>query len=122
MIDHGDPKDCLVLVDCREVIVPAVIKQGKVIDRSSRNNLGDFSVYNFSGNRLRGLFPDSNPPTLLDQLGNVVFGRMMRNPAHRHASSLGQCDIEKASSLLGILEEHLVKVPESEKQKYVVGK
>ena len=72
MVDHRNPINRLVLIDSREVIVTAVIKQGEVIDRPSGNYLGDFPIYDFPGNRLGSLFADGNPPTVPDQLGDVV--------------------------------------------------
>ena len=109
-------------MDCGEVVVPAIIEKGKVVDRPGGNNLGDFPVHDFSRNRLGGLLADGDPPSLLDELGDIVFGSMVRYTAHGNAPSLGESDVKEAGGLLGVFKEHLVEIPEPEKEKYVVGK
>ena len=67
---------------------------------------------------LRSLLADGDLVAGSDEPGDVRFGGVIWNAAQRDAvlRSRGQLDIEHPRSHLRVLEEHLVEVPEAEKE------
>ena len=76
-----------------------------------RHQLGRFGIG-------RALLADGDLVSRLQQLGDVRLRGMVRHAAQRDAVLVarGELDVEHARADFGVLEEHLVKVAEAEKQ------
>ena len=122
VIDHREAEGVPVFAYRSEVIVAAVIEQREVVDGARRDDLGDLPVHDLAGHRFGDLLPDSHPLALLDELGDVVFHRVVRDTAHGNSTPFGESHIKESGSLPGILEKHFVEVAEPEEEKHIVGK
>ena len=122
VINHREAEGVPVFAYRGEVIMAAVIEQREVVDGAGRDDLGDLPVHDLAGHRFGGLLPDSDPPALLDEFGDVVFRSVVRDTTHGNSTAFGESHIEESGGLPGILEKHFVEVAEPEEEKHIVGK
>ncbi len=122
VIDHRQAEATAVHAHRGEVIVAAVVEEGEVVDGAGRDDLADLALHDLAGDRLGGLLRDGDSPAGLDEFRNVVLGGVMGDPAHGDAAALGEGHVEKAGRFPGVLEEHLVEIPEPEEEEDVGGK
>ena len=102
-----------------EVVVFGVIEEREIIDGGGGDDLGDFSLYDFSGLGLAGLFCDGDTFVRFDEFCDVALSGVMRDPTHGDVISLGKGDVEDASRGLGVLKEHFIEVAEAIEKKDV---
>ena len=108
-----------ILVQGHDVIVAGGVQQVHVRQGSGGNHAGDLPLHQFARLRQGGLFRNRHALAVLHQASDVPFRAVMGNPAHRNAVPLGQRQAQKGGRILGILKEHLIKVPHPEKQQDV---
>ena len=97
-----------------EKIVAPGLEHALVEVCARADDLGDLALDQLPWLGCLDLITDGHFAAGLQQLGHIAAGGMVRDAAHRRVAALGQCDVEDAGRLLGVLEEHLVKVPQAE--------
>ena len=98
-----------------EIVAPGL--EHALVEVCARaDDLGDLALDQLPWLGCLDLITDGHLAAGLQQLGHVAAGGVVRDAAHRRVAALGQCDVEDAGRLLGVLEEHLVKVPQAEQQ------
>jgi hypothetical protein len=65
------------------------------------------------------LLSDRHALAGLEQPRDVGLRRVVRHTAHRSAAALGERDIQDWRCALRILEEHLVKIPETVEKNHI---
>ena len=114
-------------VDGADVVVFAVLQHGGGDHRPRRHHPDDVPVHQAPGlGRVLGLLADGDFIALGNQSGDVAVGGVVGHPAHRGALIRrlvpvpgGQSQVQLLGYQLGILVEHLVKVPQPEEQNAV---
>ena len=96
------------------------------VSRSARrHHASDFAFHQLLGNAgIFHLFADGHLESLADELGDVAFGGVVGNSAHRHGNAFflvarGQRDLQLTRGHLRVLEEQLVEVSEAKEQQRV---
>ena len=89
-VQRGVAKPFAVLPQrCQQVIL-ALLKQGFITDGAWRDDAYDFTLNRaFRGCRIADLFADGNGLTLIHQLGQIVFNRVVRDTGHRDGLACG---------------------------------
>jgi hypothetical protein len=95
------------------------IIEAKVVKRAGAKNLADFAANQFAGLHFADLVAYRSAPPGSDQLFDVASCRMIRDATHGCRAALGEGHVENARRLFGIVSEHFVKIPQSEKQESV---
>ena len=97
------------------------IIEAEVIERAGAENLRNLSAHEFAGGDFTHLIANRNTPASPNEFFNIVPRGMVGDAAHRSRAAFRQRDIQDARRLGGVLAEHLVKVPEPEKQNSARG-
>ena len=115
-IQHGEAKQALIAQYGGNQVVAALIHQ-RLVTHGARGDDTNYLTLNraFAGGRVADLLADHHRLAQLDQLGQVAFGRMIRDPAHRNrlAGRLAACregDIQQLGSFLRVFVEDLVEI------------
>ena len=98
-----------------EIIRAFRLQQVKLAHCPGADNLRDITRHNFSRLRLARLIANRDPFSGFNQLRNVILRRVIRHSTHRHAVTLGQCNIEQRGRFFRILEKQFIKVAEPKK-------
>ncbi len=109
------------LEDGGEVGMLGVVEEGEVVDGGGGDDLGDLALDNLSGFGSGRLLGDGDALVGFDELGDVALRGVVRDAAHWDVVSLGEGDVEDAGGGFGVLEEHLVEVPETVEEEDIVG-
>ena len=120
-IEAGQTPDPLVVPGGGAKIIGFGIEKARVDHTAGGDNLGDFPADNLSWFGWFGLVADRDPLSRVDQFGDVAFGRVIGNPAHRDALAFGQRHIKNRGSDLRVVEEHLVKIAQAKQQDGIMG-
>lgn len=115
-VDHGETKGLVEGESAGEEVVAFGGQETFVEVGSRAQDLGYFSLHEFAWSGVFDLFANSNLSSGPEEAGQVSVGGMERDAAHRCGAPFGECHVEQLSALQGVLEEHLVKVTESEQQ------
>ena len=103
----------------REQIAALALDDRALGRRPRREDAHHFSFDEAFGNRrIFDLIAKRDAKSMLDQLGDIAVGGVIRHAAHRRLVLLplaarGEDEIENRRGFLGILEKHLVKVAEA---------
>ena len=103
----------------RSEVIRAAIIEAKVVKRAGAKNLADFAANQFAGLHFADLVAYRSAPPGSDQLFDVASCRMKRDATHGCLAALGEGHVENARRLCGIVSEHFVEIPQSEKQEGV---
>ncbi len=120
-ISGGDIAECKrVMEETGDVVETAVVQEVFVHHRSRSDN----PHYLTSSKALcivgkLHLLADGYFLSTVQQSFDVVLGCMEGNAAHRVIPSVGKCEVEKGRNLPGIVVEHLIEVPDTEKEHHV---
>ena len=87
--------------------------------RAGAEDLRDVAANEFAGLGVFELVADGNFSAMFEQLADVALGGVVRDAAHRHAVALGEGEVQKLRTGLGIVEEHLVEVTQPKQQQRV---
>ena len=109
-----------ILIKSHDVIVAGGIQQIHIRQGSGGNHAGQLPLHQLARLRNGGLLRNRHALPSLHQAANIPFRAVVRHPAHRNAVALGQRQAQNGGSLLGVLKEHLIKIPQPEKQQDVL--
>ena len=98
----------------REIVT--LLLESRVLEGSGTNDPGDLAADELSRLDLAHLLAQRDAAPGGQQFLHVAARGVIRNAAHRHLTALRQGDVQDRRGLLGIVEKHLVEVPEPEKQ------
>ena len=84
--------------------------------RAGRKNLGDLAFDQLAGLGFLKLFADGHLTAAAQDARNVGVGRVKRQAAHGNAVAGGERQIQDRRPGLGVLEKHLIKIPQAEQQ------
>ena len=112
--------DVAAFVECGEEIGFSVI-EAEVVEGSWAQNLGNLAANEFAGCDLAHLIADRHAPASCDEFFDIVPRGMVGDAAHGSRAAFREGHIQNTRGLCRILAEHLVKVPEAEKQQRARG-
>ena len=121
-IEGGVAKTFTILPDGGQQIILTFLQQRFIADSSGGHNANDFAFNRpFSGRRIANLFANGHRLPLINQLGEIVLHRMMRDPGHRNrfacgSAAFGQRDIKQLRCAFRIVIEEFVKITHPVKQ------
>ena len=105
----------------RQKVVPLRLEHPLIKVRARAQDLRHLALHQLAGPRVLHLVADGHLAPGLEQAPDVGIGGVEGNAAHRHDAALGQRHVEQLRPRLGVLEEHLVEVPQPEQQQRVLG-
>ena len=95
------------------------LQQVKLAHCPGADNLRDIARHNFSWLRFARLIANRDSFSGFDQLRNIILRSMIRHSTHRHAVTLGQCNVEQRSRFFRILEKQFIKVAQPKEQEHI---
>ena len=104
-------KTLAVLPDGGQQIVLAFLQQRFIADSAGRHNTDDFAFNRpFGGSRIANLFANGHRLALINQFGQIVLHRVVRDPGHRNrfargSAALRQRDIQQLRRAFRIVVE-----------------
>jgi hypothetical protein len=104
-----------------EKIVPLGHEHALVEMRAGGEDLGDLALDELAGPGFLELLADGDLATGFEDAGDVIVGGVVRQAAHGDAVARGQRQVEQLRAGLGVLEKHLVKIPQPEQQQRILG-
>src|SRR5262249_24571506 len=87
--------------------------------RPRRKDLGDLAFNELARTRILDLIADGHLASCAEQSSDVGVGCVKGNAAHGNYAAFGEGDVEQLSAGLGILEEHFVKICQTEEEQRV---
>ena len=115
-VQHRQAKQALVAQHRRQQVVAALIQQRLIADRTRRDDAHHLALHRaLAGGRVADLFADHHRFAELDQLGQVAFGGVVGNPAHRdrlarRLAAGGQGDVQQLGGFLRVFVEDFVEI------------
>jgi len=115
-VQYRQAEQALVTEQCCNQVVAALVEQCLVTDRTRGDDAHHLALHRaLAGGGVADLLTDHHRLAELDQLGQVAFQRMERNPAHGDGlagrlTAGGQGDIQQFRGLFRIFVEDLVEV------------
>jgi len=106
--------------DRGEEVVALGQEQPVVEVGAGRQDRGHLALHQLARAGLLGLVADGHLAAGLEQPPDVVPGGVVGQAAHGHAVALGERQLEQLGRVDGILEEHLVEVPQPEEQQGIL--
>ena len=104
-----------------EEIVALRLEHPLVEMRSRAQDLRHLALHQLAGARFLHLLAKRHFAPGLEQAGDVTAQGVKGDAAHGHDPAFGERHVEQLRPRLGVLKEHLVKVPEAEQQQGVLG-
>ena len=89
--------------------------------RAGRKNLRHLAFGQLTGARFFRLIADGDFATAFQNARDVIIRRVMRQATHGNTVARGEREVEQLRAGLRVLEKHLVKIAEAEKQQRVFG-
>ncbi len=83
---------------------------------SRAEHLGDLPPDELSLARIFHLVADGHLAAGFEEPPDVAIGRVVGNAAHGHRTTPGERHVQQLGTRLGVLKEHLIKIPEPEQQ------
>ena len=96
-------------------VVTLLLETG-ILQRPRTHDPSDLAADKFPRLHFPHLLAESDAATGGEELFHVAPRGVVGNAAHRHLAPLRQRHVQDRRGLLGIVEEHLVKIPEPEEQ------
>ncbi len=107
--------------DGGDVVGPPLVQHLRLQERARRDDALDAALHGAAPRRFTDLLGDGDAVALVDQLGDVAGGGVMRDARHGHARALrdrarGERDVQLPRHQFCVLVEGLVEVAEAEEQ------
>ena len=123
-VAHAQAGAGRVPVDGADEVVPPLLQHGGVHHRAGGDNADDVPVHQpLGGGRVLHLLADGDFVPLGDEPGDIGVGGVVGHPTHGGALFRrlvpvpgGEGEVQLGGHQLGVLLEHLVKIPQPEKQ------
>jgi len=115
-IQHRQAEQTLIAQHRRNQVIATLIQQRLITHRAWGDDAHHLALHRpFAGGRVTDLLTDHHRLAQLDQLDQVAFQRVIRNPTHRNRlprrlPARGQGDVQQLGGLLRVFVEDLVEV------------
>ena len=100
----------------RQVLRARRLKLARCKRRARAQDPGDLALHELSGLGRLLLVAHRDLPARGEQLADIGVGRVIGNPRHRVLLALREREPEEPGGRHGVVEEHLVEIPEPEEQ------
>ena len=120
-VEPGGVEAGTVVGEGAEVVVAGGVELGGLEGGAGRKDTGEGAFDEFAWGGGLGLVADGNLAAGGEEFGKVGISGVERDARHGVVLALGQSDAEDACGIFGVVVEHLIKIPEAEKEDGVFG-